>query len=277
MNVALNEGILKPHENVGAFRAQTVDSHCGKILRLNPINGDGLPSNPFFDASEPRAPRSRVWALGLRNPFRMALKPESGSHDPEDGDPGALYIGDVGYVTWEELNVCDGPGQNFGWPIYEGHYLEPGYAPVLTENPSAPNPLGSNCGIDYFRYQDLLVQDTANTPYWGNPCDSGGVSGDELLENGNFNSDDFFLGKRNSVPSSTPLPSLPTTLPSCTGRSLPGRPKPGLRKTSRSLEEELRGQCQGRDPFLGLDFRDFKHDQVGASILHGRRNPGKEC
>ena len=62
VNVALNEGILKPHENVGAFRAQTVDSHCGKILRLNPINGDGLPSNPFFDASEPRAPRSRVWA-----------------------------------------------------------------------------------------------------------------------------------------------------------------------------------------------------------------------
>ena len=45
VNVALNEGILKPHENVGAFRAQTVDSHCGKILRLNPTNGDGLPSN----------------------------------------------------------------------------------------------------------------------------------------------------------------------------------------------------------------------------------------
>ena len=192
VNVALNEGILKPHENVGAFRAQTVDSHCGKILRLNPLNGDGLPSNPFFDASEPRAPRSRVWALGLRNPYRMALKPDSGSHDPEDGNPGALYIGDVGYVTWEELNVCDGPAQNFGWPIYEGNHLEPGYAPVLTENPSAPNPLGSDCGLDFFRYQDLLVQDTDNEPYWANPCDSGSVSGDELLENGNFNSADFF-------------------------------------------------------------------------------------
>ena len=192
VNVALNEGILQPHENVGAFRAQTVDSHCGKVLRLNPNNGNGLSSNPFFDPAAPRAPRSRVWALGLRNPFRMTLKPESGSHDPEDGNPGALYIGDVGYVTWEEINVCDGPAQNFGWPIYEGNQLEPGYAPVLTDNPSAPNPLGSSCGIDYFRYQDLLVQDTANEPYWANPCDAGGVGGDELLTNGKFNSEDFF-------------------------------------------------------------------------------------
>ncbi|MEO1597569.1 MAG: PQQ-dependent sugar dehydrogenase, partial [Planctomycetota bacterium] len=192
VDVALNEGILKPHENVGAFRAQTVDSHCGKILRLNPNNGDGLPSNPFFDSSEPRAPRSRVWALGLRNPFRMTLKPGTGSHNAEDGNPGALYIGDVGYVTWEELNVCDGPAQNFGWPIYEGHHLEPGYAPVLTDNPSAPNPLASGCGIDFFRYQDLLVQDTLNEPYWGNPCDNGGIAGDELLENSRFNSSDFF-------------------------------------------------------------------------------------
>ena len=110
----------------------------------------------------------------------MALKPET-EPIPKTEIP-AAYIGDVGYVTWEELNVCDGPGQNFGWPIYEGHHLEPGYAPVLTENPSAPNPLGSNCGIDYFRYQDLLVQDNANTPYWGNPCDSGGFLEMSLLK-----------------------------------------------------------------------------------------------
>ena len=169
-----------------------------------------------------------------------------------------LYIGDVGYVTWEELNVCDGPGQNFGWPIYEGHHLEPGYAPVLTENPSAPNPLGSNCGIDYFRYQDLLVQDTANTPYWGNPCDSGGVSGDELLENGNFNADEFFLGKLNSVPSWIHFCLCVQRRQVVRAIYFRRDPNPAFARFSRGWRQELRGQCQGRDPFVGLDFRDFR-------------------
>ena len=51
------------------------------------------------------------------------------------------------------------------------------------------------------RYQDLLVQDTANTPYWGNPATVVGFLG-MASGNGNFNAADFFLGKRNSVPSS---------------------------------------------------------------------------
>src|SRR2546426_4733653 len=47
--------------------------------------------------------RSRVYCLGLRNPFRMTLRPGTGSHLQSDGFPGVLYIGDVGYFTWEEL------------------------------------------------------------------------------------------------------------------------------------------------------------------------------
>ena len=38
----LADGILKPHENVGAFRAQLIDSHNGKILRIDPENGGRL-------------------------------------------------------------------------------------------------------------------------------------------------------------------------------------------------------------------------------------------
>src|SRR5262245_7013011 len=57
---ALAEGIIKPKENVGNWRAQLVDSLSGKILRLDPATGDGVPSNPFYDAAAPRAARSRV-------------------------------------------------------------------------------------------------------------------------------------------------------------------------------------------------------------------------
>jgi glucose/arabinose dehydrogenase len=94
---ALAEGIIRKQENVGAFRSQMVDSMSGKILRVDPRTGDGVPSNPFYDPVAPRSARSRVWALGLRNPFRVTLQPGTGSHNPADANPGTLYIGDVGY------------------------------------------------------------------------------------------------------------------------------------------------------------------------------------
>lgn len=171
---ALNEGIIRAKENVGAFRSQLVDSLNGKILRLNPDTGDGVPSNPFYDPANPRAPRSRVWAMGLRNPFRMTLRPDSGSANPNDARPGALYIGDVGYNVWEELNVCDAPGQNFGWPLFEGLGAQSSYMGATAVNRDAPNPLNGTggCTQQYFNFRDLLVQDTLNTPSWPNPCDT---------------------------------------------------------------------------------------------------------
>src|SRR5208282_4293249 len=46
---ALNAGLMTTAENVGAFRAQLVNSLSGKILRLDPATGDGVASNPFYD------------------------------------------------------------------------------------------------------------------------------------------------------------------------------------------------------------------------------------
>ena len=83
---ALAEGILTPEQDVGAFRCQMVDSMCGKMLRVDPATGDGLPSNPFYDSKDPRSARSRVWALGLRNVFRWEFMPGTGSDDPAVGD-----------------------------------------------------------------------------------------------------------------------------------------------------------------------------------------------
>lgn len=91
-----------------ALRAQLPDSLNGKVLRIDPITGAGLPDNPFFNPAAPRGNRSKVWASGLRNPFRITVHPVTGE----------AYIGDVGWNSWEEIDT--GKGANFGWPCYEG-------------------------------------------------------------------------------------------------------------------------------------------------------------
>jgi glucose/arabinose dehydrogenase len=98
------------YENIyhpNTTRTQALDSLSGKLLRVHPLTGDGYPDNPFAGGST-TSNRSRVYALGLRNPWRMAI-------DPGSGEP---VVGDVGLNGWEELNT--GRGQNFGWPCYEG-------------------------------------------------------------------------------------------------------------------------------------------------------------
>ena len=169
---ALADGILKPKENVGAFRAQLIDSHCGKILRIDPDTGNGIPSNPFYDAAAPRAPRSRVWALGLRNPFRCTIWPQTGSHDPADGDPGVIAEGDVGWTAWEELSIIDGPGKNLGWPLFEGIDHQANYSVANIANQDAPNPdAGDACTQPFLYFRDLLRQATTSTaPQFLRPC-----------------------------------------------------------------------------------------------------------
>ncbi len=176
-NTALVDGIITATMDVGAFRAQLVNCLSGKILRLDPNTGDGVPSNPYYDSFVPRAARSRVWALGLRNPFRVCLRPGTGNANPAAGDPGTLFIGDVGWNAWEEISICTGPAQNFGWPLYEGLTASPNYPLTVTNNQDAPNPLFNTtppgqglCTEPYFRFQNLLIQDTL-APTFPNPCD----------------------------------------------------------------------------------------------------------
>ncbi|MBW2421246.1 MAG: PQQ-dependent sugar dehydrogenase [Deltaproteobacteria bacterium] len=172
---AISDGIMRPEENVGAYRSQMLSSYSGKILRLDPLTGEGLPSNPFWNG-DGSSPQSKVWALGLRNPYRMVLKPGSGEHDPSLAKPGTIYIGDVGWATWEDLQVSNAPGQNFGWPAFEGLEVHNGYWSASPENPDAPNPLydGSSCTQEYFEFTDLLQQATLDpSADFPNPCDGG--------------------------------------------------------------------------------------------------------
>lgn len=88
-------------------RSLELDSLAGKVLRIDPLTGRGYANNPFYNGNT-ASNRAKVYSYGLRNPFRFALQPQTG----------ALFVGDVGWNTWEEVN--SGRGKNFGWPCYEG-------------------------------------------------------------------------------------------------------------------------------------------------------------
>ncbi len=165
---ALQDGIIGPRQDVGAFRAQLLDSMAGKVLRLDPETGDGVASNPWFDAGQPRSPRSRVWAVGLRNAYRMTLVRGSGSTNPDAADPGMIIYGDVGWSIREELGVIDEPGLNLGWPLFEGLDPQGGYWNTDLDHPLALNPLGGGDCPTRFRFRDLLVEEGEVA---SNPCD----------------------------------------------------------------------------------------------------------
>ena len=106
--VSIGDGTSYNAMDPRTVRVQDIDNLSGKVLRIDPITGQGLSDNPFYNGN-PDANRSKVYQLGLRNPFRMTVDPVSGQ----------LFIGDVGWTQWEEIN--SGPaGANFGWPYYEG-------------------------------------------------------------------------------------------------------------------------------------------------------------
>ena len=106
-----------------------------RCYAIDPVTGLGLPDNPYYDAGAPASNRSRVYAYGFRNPFRMAL--DAG---------GDLYVGDVGEVRWEEVDRVVAGG-NYGWPCFEG--ADPGTAPAgaadCTAVRSGPSCTASRC------------------------------------------------------------------------------------------------------------------------------------
>jgi glucose/arabinose dehydrogenase len=93
--------------------AQDRGSLLGKILRLDVEHG--WPYRiPADNPLRGKPGRSEIWAIGLRNPWRMAFDPGSKS----------LWIGDVGQDAVEEvdrLRVARTRLLNLGWSRYEGN------------------------------------------------------------------------------------------------------------------------------------------------------------
>ena len=162
---AFGPGRTDPNEDIGAYRAQDITSLCGKILRINPANGHGYASNPYVD-SNLASVRSRVWAYGLRNPYRFMFRPGTGSPDTTAGNPGALYIGDVGWDAFEEMDVATAGGRNFGWPCYEGFQAQPAYQSLhpwhndCASAGTSTNPVSATSPVAWWHH---------NTPSLGSP------------------------------------------------------------------------------------------------------------
>lgn len=116
----------------------------GKVLRID-RDGNIPATNPLVgvnevascgaqqncntapDISTGAPPRTEIYNWGFRNPWRIAFDEQSGY----------LWIGDVGEITFEEINISTGPAQHFGWPYREG---DQGDAPTTCEmiTPTAP-------------------------------------------------------------------------------------------------------------------------------------------
>jgi cytochrome c len=125
----------------------------GKILRIHPLAEGGyrIPEGNLFGDGKEGAPE--IYAMGIRNPFRMTV----------DNTDGTLYFGDVGPNVmpelgvepfgYEEINATREAG-NFGWPLFIGpneaypifdfdkKEIVRRYDPAAPENPS-PNNTGA--------------------------------------------------------------------------------------------------------------------------------------
>ena len=94
-----------------SIRAHRDMSNSGKILHVD-RSGRGLPGHPFCrphgGADDLSRVCAKVYAKGLRNPYRFNFRPGGG-----------LIAGDVGWQTKEELDFV-AKGRDYGWPCYEG-------------------------------------------------------------------------------------------------------------------------------------------------------------
>lgn len=105
--VSTGDGTSYNYADPRTASVQNVNSLSGKILRIDPITGNGFGDNPYA-TSDLDANASKVWQMGLRNPYAMTFT-----------DDGRILISETGWYSWEEIN-SGGKGANYGWPYYEG-------------------------------------------------------------------------------------------------------------------------------------------------------------
>jgi len=167
---------------------QNISTLLGSILRIDvsgigPDRGyDVPPDNPFVGV---RNAREEIWAYGLRNPWRFSF----------DRQNGALWAGDVGQNSFEEIDLVQ-KGGNYGWNTLEGgHCFSPrtGCDSTGTELPVIE--YGSNRGcsvIGGYVYRGDGIPALSGTYLYGDYCsgelrgfrfEDGRVERDSLLVN----------------------------------------------------------------------------------------------
>ena len=151
-------------------QAQNVLSLLGKILRIDvdvPDQALGTrysapADNPFVNAPG----RDEIFAMGFRNPWRFSF----------DRDTGALWVGDVGQGSREEVDAPVVRGGNYGWRIYEGSVCS-GNDPMLCNPADFIPPVleyshaGGRCSITGgYVYRGVRATVAAGAYVYGDYC-----------------------------------------------------------------------------------------------------------
>jgi glucose/arabinose dehydrogenase/PKD repeat protein len=117
--------------------SQSMNTLLGKMVRINK-DGTIPTSNPFYSTAS--GDNRAIWALGLRNPFKMAVQRGTGT----------IFINDVGGASWEEISRGEA-GANYGWPVHEGVAKDPPYVDPVFAYPHDPagimDPNTTGCAI----------------------------------------------------------------------------------------------------------------------------------
>jgi glucose/arabinose dehydrogenase/PKD repeat protein len=177
---AAGTALSPPTAEGGALRSQSVRRSGGRatldgaLLRIDPATGAGVPGNPFYSSADVNA--RRIVAYGLRNPFRFTQRPGTDE----------LWIGDVGWNTWEEVNRVVAPtsttASNFGWPCYEGASPQGGYQGAGLNLCSSLYSTPGSVVAPYYTYNHSACV----VSYSGCPTGGSSVTGVAFYQGGNY-------------------------------------------------------------------------------------------
>lgn len=171
-----------PANEGGALRSQDVRTSGdetqldGTLLRLDPATGAAAAGNPNIGSTDPDT--RRIVAHGLRNPYRITMRPGTSE----------TWISDTGWNAWEEVNRVVDPTAgvtNFGWPCWEGNSRQSGYdsanlpicetlytapagthtAPFVAWNHSSKLVAGEGCPTGSSSSTGVAFYPTAGGPY----------------------------------------------------------------------------------------------------------------
>jgi len=202
--ISIGDGGCDYANNSGCAGANDAarDQHVltGKILRITSTGG--IPAtNPFQSAGTARCNVTgsttagnkcqETFTWGLRNPFRIAVDPNSASM--------RLFINDVGQNAWEEIDLGQA-GADYGWNCREGSQ------PLNTSGPCSPEPVGMVDPI--FEYTR-----TVNVP-GTSVSGCGSITGGAFVPNGiwpgydsRYLFSDYVCGAIFAIPSTGPVTS----------------------------------------------------------------------
>lgn len=160
LGIKNNQIYISVGENTVASNSQSFTTLKGKVLRIN-TDGSIPTDNPFYTTTTGK--NRAIWALGFRNPFRLAIQ----------AGTGRIFLNDVGASSAEEINELNA-GKNYGWPGIEGKRTNQ-TAPTNYQDPLYSYSHSNGCSITAGQFYNPT---TANFPvsyigkyFFGDYCD----------------------------------------------------------------------------------------------------------